>query len=186
MQVELRTLVLNADFTPLFDLPNLRTIPATNAIVGILKGNFNQVCCYDRPVLCSSVNMYWPSVISLKEYININSKIGLNKLTLYYRDGGICMYCGKQLTINDVTKDHVIPTCSGGINGWENIVCSCYDCNNQKGCDVSSKWQLLKKPFIPSSWDIVKNRKKFPIIIDDYQWKEFLPEWEGEIKLRFE
>jgi len=44
-----------------------------------------------------------------------------------------CYHCGDLLDKNTITLDHLIPQIRGGTNNPENIVASCYPCNNAKG-----------------------------------------------------
>jgi len=182
--IKLRTLVLNADFTPMGMFPNLVLMPAEDAIVNVIKGACYVIVTYDKKVQCASLDMYWPSVIVVKNQCPNHGNMRLNKTNLFYRDGGICSYCGKELTMADVTQDHVIPRSKGGPTSWNNIVCSCTECNNKKGNEHSKKWKPNKQPYIPSFWDLFKKRKKFPIIVDDESWVEFLPDWEGGIIIK--
>ena len=49
------------------------------------------------------------------------------------RDGLFCCYCNKELTIDTVTLDHIVPeSLSGGFN-VANLTVSCYECNNKRG-----------------------------------------------------
>lgn len=46
--------------------------------------------------------------------------------------GGLCYYC--KADIRDCyTFDHKIPKCKGGRTRKDNLVLSCFDCNNRKG-----------------------------------------------------
>lgn len=45
------------------------------------------------------------------------------------RDGLRCQYCGKPLTEEEATVDHVIPLAAGGTNGSSNLVVACEECN---------------------------------------------------------
>ena len=49
------------------------------------------------------------------------------------RDGLICCYCEKPLTIDSVTLDHIIPESRDGSFNVTNLTVSCYDCNNKRG-----------------------------------------------------
>lgn len=45
-----------------------------------------------------------------------------------------CHYCGKPLTYDQATLDHVVARVNGGSDRIENLVIACYDCNHDKGC----------------------------------------------------
>lgn len=55
------------------------------------------------------------------------------KKEIYYRDGGHCRYCGKNLTsFSDwliYTIDHVVPRAAGGTDEADNLVLCCPSCN---------------------------------------------------------
>lgn len=55
-----------------------------------------------------------------------------SKRILFMRDKGQCVYCKCKLKIREATIDHVIPKSKGGDNSWNNLVISCFDCNNKK------------------------------------------------------
>jgi len=46
------------------------------------------------------------------------------------RDAGICHYCGRE---RSTSCDHVIPVSKGGTDDDDNLVCSCWPCNQSKG-----------------------------------------------------
>lgn len=46
---------------------------------------------------------------------------------------GVCHYCKRKITINEATKDHKIPLSKGGTNSKDNLLLSCWKCNNKKG-----------------------------------------------------
>ncbi len=45
---------------------------------------------------------------------------------------GVCHYCGKNVGINKLTMDHVIPLARGGRSTKGNLVPCCKACNNAK------------------------------------------------------
>ena len=52
-----------------------------------------------------------------------------------------CVYCGRDLDEQTVTRDHVMPVSAGGSNGKENIVAACFQCNRDKGDRTPEEWQ---------------------------------------------
>ena len=56
----------------------------------------------------------------------------VSRYMLYKRDGGKCAYCGKPLSREEATIDHIIPKKLGGKTNWENCVISCKKCNSRK------------------------------------------------------
>lgn len=179
MSVNLKTLVLNNNFMPVSVFPKLYTIPAEEALVRSLNGNCTVLYAYDRPVLTASrTDLYWPSVILNHNTKSFRKEVRLRKSTLYYRDHMQCVYCGNDVTMSEVTYDHVIPRKKGGKHCWENVVLSCTDCNSRKGhSDPVGRWQPKRKPYEPSFFELLEVRKREPVVIHDENWKQFLPDF---------
>lgn len=76
----------------------------------------------------------------------------LNNQALFARDRHLCLYCGRQYTRADLTRDHVIPLSKGGRDSWENVVSACLACNTHKGSRTPQQagMPLLAVPFRPS------------------------------------
>lgn len=53
---------------------------------------------------------------------------------LYALQSGRCFYCLRTMFPSEVTLDHIVPKCQGGGNDITNIVGSCSECNDWKGC----------------------------------------------------
>jgi len=49
------------------------------------------------------------------------------------RDGLICCYCNKNLNLNSVTMEHIVPVSRRGTFNTTNLTVSCFDCNNERG-----------------------------------------------------
>lgn len=45
---------------------------------------------------------------------------------------GICHYCGKKFSREELTMDHVVPVVRGGKSTKGNVVVCCKECNNKK------------------------------------------------------
>jgi len=54
--------------------------------------------------------------------------------------------------MHELNYDHVVPRVRSGKTVWENIVTSCYACNDRKGSRTPAEagMTLLRKPFKPS------------------------------------
>ena len=96
----------------------LYTISAQDAIVRHLNGTGDVICWYDRRILTPSrKDLYWPSIIVNSSHKNIKkSEVKLKKQTLYYCDHCVCGYCGGELTLTNMTYEHVIPKSKGGVS----------------------------------------------------------------------
>lgn len=89
-------------------------------------------------------------VLSAYEYLP-KGRVRFSRLNIYARDSDTCQYCGKIYTRADLNLDHVVPRSQGGRTSWENVVCSCIQCNLKKGGRTPDQagLKLLKKPARP-------------------------------------
>ena len=53
-----------------------------------------------------------------------------------FRKSKVCRWCGKWLTLDTATVDHVIPLSQGGLDNDNNRVLACYDCNHGRGNEM--------------------------------------------------
>lgn len=182
---QLKTLVLNADMSPIGMFPELVTIPARDAVAKVLTGNCFVVSEYDKKIGCQSLDMNWPAVIARKEYDKIEEKVSFSRYLIFLREGGQCAYCGTEFTShNEVTFDHVLPRHAGGKTEWSNIVAACGPCNRKKGHKMpEGEWKPKIKPYEPNIWKLRDLRRKFPVHIGHESWLDYIPNWEGEIKI---
>ena len=51
-----------------------------------------------------------------------------------------CAYCGKKLTSDTATIDHILPKHKGGHNIRSNMACCCSSCNRAKGSSLVENW----------------------------------------------
>ena len=58
-----------------------------------------------------------------------------------------CAYCGKDLSENTATIDHIVPKFKGGHNIKSNMCCSCSTCNKLKGSTSLDNWYTVNNPF---------------------------------------
>jgi hypothetical protein len=67
------------------------------------------------------------------------------------RDNDTCQYCRAKVVGRKATIDHVKPQCQGGKDTYENCVCACIPCNNQKGGRTPEQagMRLIRQPFKP-------------------------------------
>ncbi len=93
-----------------------------------------------------------PRVILLTAFDRMPRKtVRFSRLNIFLRDNNTCQYCRKQFHRSELNLDHVIPRSRGGMSSWENVVCSCFDCNRKKGgkMPVEAGMALKKKPVRP-------------------------------------
>jgi 5-methylcytosine-specific restriction endonuclease McrA len=75
-----------------------------------------------------------PRVIVLVAYDRVPRRnVRFSRHNIFVRDRNTCQYCGKTFPRSDLNLDHIVPRSRGGVTTWENIVCSCLECNKRKG-----------------------------------------------------
>lgn len=118
-----RALVLNATFEPLCLVSTRRRGPGAGREGGAgphLGGYFRS----------ERLDLPEPSVVRLGYFVKVpyQARIGLNRRSVFARDGHRCQYCGSAAE----NIDHVVPRSRGGTHTWENVVAACRSCNNRK------------------------------------------------------
>jgi len=165
-------LILNSDGNPLSIIP-LSVVSWQEAVKLLYQDKVTVVELYEDWVVHSQMlAMAVPAIIMCKKYHEAATRIRFTKQNLYWRDCGKCQYCNKHFPPKDLTLDHVVPRSFGGKKSWENLVMACPKCNHGRGDDISI--QPIKKPRKPTYYQLVAERKKFPINISHESWKLFL------------
>ncbi len=115
-----------------------------------------------------------PRVILLQAFDRIpRRQVRFNRINVYARDRNTCQYCGRRFARADLNLDHVVPRSQGGCSTWENVVCSCLDCNRKKGgrTPAQARMRLIRQPQRPR-WTpvlgVVGGRQGHP------EWRPFL------------
>lgn len=102
----------------------------------ILKGKAMPLAEYPQPIKSEKATVKVPAVVVLKTQVSTPKRIhsfnAPTKRNVLIRDGFQCAYCQKRLTMNSVTKDHIIPTSRGGWDVLTNVVAACIGCNGKK------------------------------------------------------
>ena len=97
-------------------------------------------------------------------------KTSVKNLVLVY--GPVCRICGHEFPIRQLTREHVIPQCRGGGQGWDNVVPACAPCNNRKGDKLNFlTWENKPLTVDPKA---VERLLRAEIHIPDHQRR---PEW---------
>jgi 5-methylcytosine-specific restriction endonuclease McrA len=116
-----------------------------------------QILKHDMLLRDGKGNQYdLPAVVVLRNIVGNNHDIATySKRAVYYRDLGICQYCGVHVKPHSRTIDHVIPESKWDsskykfkCDSFENTVLACLRCN-QKKADKTPKqagMKLLKEP----------------------------------------
>lgn len=95
-----------------------------------------------------------PEIIQYTKFDKVpNLKAHFNRKSLYRRDKHTCQYCGEKKINDELSLDHVIPKCQGGMTNWENIVVACISCNSKKAGRTPKQagMRLLREPKRPIS-----------------------------------
>jgi HNH endonuclease len=68
------------------------------------------------------------------------------------RDRQMCAYCGCQAHVDDLTREHIVPTSRGGLDSWMNCITACRPCNGRKGNRLpeEARMSLHYLPYVPS------------------------------------
>jgi 5-methylcytosine-specific restriction endonuclease McrA len=93
-----------------------------------------------------------PRVILLIAYDRVpKRRIRFSRYNIFARDRNTCQYCGKKFARSELNLDHVVPRSQGGTSNWENVVCSCHECNRRKGGKTpeQARMRLIAHPRRP-------------------------------------
>ena len=120
-----RVLVLNQNYQPL----NICDVRRAVALLG--KGKAETVQ-YGADYIHSVSRMFErPEVIRLVYMVRKPlHRRKLSRREVFSRDDQTCQYCGTRGS--QMTLDHVIPRCKGGMHVWDNVVTACQRCNHRK------------------------------------------------------
>ncbi len=115
-----------------------------------IRGGFN--CFGEQSVL------KLPSIVACDGKVHLESfDPPLENKFLFRRDKNICLYCGGQFGVTELSRDHVLPLSRGGKDIWTNVVTSCRRCNNRKAdrAPEQANMQLLAIPFVPNQYEFL-------------------------------
>jgi 5-methylcytosine-specific restriction endonuclease McrA len=113
-----------------------------------------------------------PRVIVLTAFDRIPKRhVRFSRLNIYARDDFTCQYCGHHPPRQELNLDHVVPRSLGGRSTWENVVCSCLECNRRKGGRTPKQagLRLRRKPVRPQ-WTPFVN-----LMLANARYKEWRP-----------
>ena len=142
----MKVLILAPNYEP------IGTISWKKAVALLFLNKVTKLEEYDEEIRSINFSMKIPSVIVMKngKMRRINS-VRFSRRNIWLRDEGKCQYCNKSVSIKQFTIDHVHPKAAGGKTSWDNVVVSCYDCNQKKGekllkdCNIKLK-KIPRKP----------------------------------------
>ena len=93
-----------------------------------------------------------PRVITLLHFDRVPMRhVRYSRVNVFARDKFTCQYCGARPHRSELNLDHVVPRSMGGRTSWENVVCSCVECNRRKGgrTPEQARLRLLRRPNRP-------------------------------------
>ena len=162
-------LVLNATYEP------IHVTAVRRAIVLVLKGVARTEEENHAVVHSPTVNIAVPSVIRLLEYRRIPLQTrALSRKNILLRDRNTCQFCGQVCPAAELTLDHVVPRSRGGSTSWDNLVASCYRCNNIKG-DRTPEEASLKLIRRPRPYNLHTNRHLMRLLgRAEEKWRKYL------------
>lgn len=152
-----RTLILTPWMAP------HRVISWQRAIVLFFLGKVEVLEFWDETVRSPSVTLRTPAVVRLTQAsaarknkvpaFGDHEARRFSRVNVFTRDGFRCQYCGEKRAPRELNYDHVLPRKRGGKTTWENIVTSCYGCNDRKASRTPEEagMKLRRKPFRPTS-----------------------------------
>jgi 5-methylcytosine-specific restriction endonuclease McrA len=76
----------------------------------------------------------------------------LSNPKLFARDRQVCAYCAHEFPLDDLTREHIVPTSRGGSDTWMNCITACRPCNGHKGSRLPEEahMSLMYLPYVPS------------------------------------
>ena len=76
----------------------------------------------------------------------------LSNPKLFARDRQLCAYCGGHFHVDDLTREHIVPTSRGGQDTWMNCITACRTCNGRKGSRLPEESGMNPRyvPYVPS------------------------------------
>ena len=80
---------------------------------------------------------------------------------IYRKTNGRCAYCGRKISFEEMSCDHMVSLHNHGEDSIENMAPSCRDCNlAKKGCNVEGFRKRLRKMLRGSSTGVLTARLK--------------------------
>jgi 5-methylcytosine-specific restriction endonuclease McrA len=167
---ERKVLVLNMYYQP------ERIVDWQRAVCLIYDGKADLIERYEGELLRSpSMSMEFPSVIRKTKKSRMRKvSIKFSRQNVLLRDGNTCQYCQVPFEPRELNYDHVLPRSRKGKTEWDNIVMSCYPCNEKKGdrTPAEAKMQLKRAPRKPDWLPIVS--KRFDLGAVPETWRPYL------------
>lgn len=172
MNAPTNTLILNHYMAP------HRICHWQDAITEYYTGKVEIVEEYDEIIYRNEIRgviMKMPAVARLLKPTSAFKKgVKFSRINIMVRDNFHCQYCGKKFAMASLNYDHVTPRVQGGKTVWENIVTSCYECNDKKGARTpeQAKMKLLRTPYRPKTLPLAQ--PILPLRVIPEQWLPYV------------
>lgn len=172
----MKVLALSPSYEP------LGVIPWTKAITLIFSDKVVILEEYAHHIKSPSRSMRAPAVVLFKNSKSnkyIKNSVRFSRKNVWLRDEGMCQYCERHIPYASFTLDHVIPKTAGGKTTWDNVVTSCYTCNQKKANKHLKDTGFVlrttpKRPNkLPHIHEITSGRFGIDFIVPD-EWKFYL------------
>lgn len=161
-------LVLNKSYLP------IETISWQDAFCKIFNGNAIAVEYYNEWIRTPNDEYPMPAVIVCTEYNKIPPRMPIySKRLVCQRDEWCCQYCGKSLSVENYSIDHIVPRSRGGHSTFENTVCCCLPCNSHKA-DRLPKEAGMKLRCKPTRPRVNPIKAKFQRMSLEEQWEQYV------------
>lgn len=142
-------------------------------VVWTVKGGINR-----QSGARSEIDLHSMIAVDALAYRKYASTPPLSNRALFRRDENLCMYCGKEFSDRQLTRDHVIPVSRGGKDIWNNVVAACKTCNHKKDnrTPEECRMPLLALPYAPNHAEFLALQNSGRILADQMAFlKPFLP-----------
>jgi hypothetical protein len=79
-----------------------------------------------------------------------------------------CAYCESE---ENITLDHIIPQCKGGLDVKTNVISCCHSCNQSKGHEHWKLWYVQQDFYNEERFDKIEDWMKPPAPVDLYAYR---------------
>lgn len=151
----MRTLVLDQGYQP------HRVVSWQRAVTMLFDGKVEVVEEYDEEIRSLYISIKMPAVVRLLHRVRGKKQaVKFSRINVATRDAFRCQYCGTKHVLSKLTYDHVVPRSQGGRTTWENIVMSCYSCNEEKAnrTPAEAGMRLMRVPVKPTFLPVITMR----------------------------
>lgn len=154
--MEARILRLNAAGQPLewIDWQAAVCLYARDLVAWSLGGVVRRVCGGHSRLTGRRSRIDLPAILACGggRLAPLRSIPPLSNPALFARDNHQCLYCAREFSVRELSRDHVVPRSRGGRDRWLNVVAACRRCNQRKGNWLLEEidMELIALPYCPN------------------------------------